>query len=605
MDSLKWQSPRQLSVVLGFKKRVKFRAAEFRNHRNRIMRLYLILSLFLLCGCTGRATTTNYFTLEESKKWVQHTMHPFLSVNTDKQDSTVIILSTRGKQKGVLGRSFENFIEDSVPVNIHIKYQNRNCLSSQLVAYFFNRNAELMNSDTLLLPQTVEWTEIRGEIKTRNCDFFTLTLEAQGISDKAPGFLSIMGLSLSAKGKALPTTKEREVCSIKSSYIHPWEELLYSPLMNKKILALGETVHGTETLDGLAFSLMKERVLHHNSKLLLLELPIEYTMALNRYVKNDKNFDQSYTDIEHRLKGTLFSDSILQFVNWLKEYNATHNNEVSLYGVDFNPIHLDSKVDLCNFLYTLNKECVSTVDSLCNVLLNNDSKANEILYLLDANESLKQRLTEIEYNLLRHCLSNWDIRSTIMRFGMRDNVMAVTTQKVVAPFDSLNSTTTMFLHFGHTAYHGIELSDNAFVKFSDNQSMGHQLKKIFADDYACLALTCSQGKATLGEQNTFKTRTLKDVPKSSIEYQMSKKAKSISFLSIKNLPTSCTYHIRHIGNKYSENQFFRLAPQAWMDGIVLVEEVEACKKENEFAQSPVNGSIKRLEKLYKNLKALN
>jgi len=192
-----------------------------------------------------------------------------------------------------------------------------------------------------------------------------------------------------------------------------------------------------------------------------------------------------------------------------------------------------------------------------------------------------------------------------MRFGMRDNVMAVTTQKVVAPFDSLNSTTTMFLHFGHTAYHGIELSDNAFVKFSDTQSMGHQLKKIFADDYACLALTCSQGKATLGEQNTFKTRTLKDVPKSSIEYQMSKKAKSISFLSIKNLPTSCTYHIRHIGNKYSENQFFRLAPQAWMDGIVLVEEVEACKKENEFAQSPVNGSIKRLEKLYKNLKALN
>ena len=550
----------------------------------------------------GKSTAINYFTLEESKKWIQHTMHPFFSVNTDKQDSTVLILSTRGKQKGILGRSFENFIEDKVPVNIHIKYQTRNCSSSQLVAYFFNQNAVLMNSDTLLLPQTVEWTEIKGEIKTKSCDLFTLTLETQGISDKYPGILSIMDLSLSVKGKPLSTTKGKEICSIKTTNIHTWEELLSSPLMNKKILALGETVHGTETLGGMAFSLMKERVLHHNSKLLLLELPIEYTMALNRYVKNDKYFDQSYVEIRDRLKSTLFSDSILLFVNWLKEYNATHNNEVSLYGVDFNPIHLDSKVDLCNFLYTLNKERVSTIDSLCNILLSNDSKANEIIYQLNANESLKQKLTEIEYNLLRHCLSTWDTRSTIMRFGMRDDVMAATTQKIIALFDSLNSTTTMYLHFGHTAYHWIELSDNTFVKFADTQSMGQQLKKHFADDYACLALTCSQGKTTLGEQNTFKTKTLKDVPESSIEYQMSKKAKSISFLPINNIPAGCTYHIRYIGNKYSENQFFRLAPQAWMDGIVLVEKAEACTKENEFAQSPIRGSIKRLEKLYKNKK---
>lgn len=569
------------------------------------MRLYLILLLFLLCGCTGRSTETNYFALQECKNWTQHTMHPFFSVNADKQDSTIIILSTRGKQKGIIGRSFENFIEDSLAIDINIKYQSRNCFPSYLIAYFFDQNAALIKSDTILLPQRAEWTEIRSEIKTGNCDFLTFTLEAQGISDKFPGILSVMNLSISAKGKPLPTTPKSEVCPIKPTDIYTWKELLSSPLMDKKVLAIGETVHGTETLDGLAFSLMRERVLHHNSKVLLLELPLEYTMALNRYIKNDKDFEQSYADIRCRLQGTLFSDSILHFVNWLKEYNAMHGNEVSLCGVDFNPTPLDSKIDLCNFLYSLNKGRISTIDSLCHVIIDNDTKANKIIYLLDANESLKQKLTEIEYNLLRHCLSTWDISSSAMRFGMRDNVMAATAKEIVASFDSLNTTTTMFLHFGHTAYHGIERSNNGFVKFSDTQSMGHQLKKIFADDYSCLALTCLRGKATLSERNKFKTETLKDVPKSSIEYQMSKNNKSISFLPITNLPADSKYHIRHVGNRYSENQFFRLSPQAWMDGIVLVEKAEACKKDNEFAHSPGNGSIRRLEKLYKKLKNLN
>lgn len=311
----------------------------------------------------ANATTKNHFALEDSKQWVQHTLHPFFSVEADKKDSSVICMYTRGKQKGVLGKSFQNFIENNMPVDIYLKYQTKDCFSSQLIAYFFDQDAELISSDTLWLPQTAEWESISGKIQTRGCDFFTLTFESQGISDKRPGVLSIKELFLTAKGEPLPTIKQKELYPIQTTDIQTWEEFLLSPLMNKKLLALGETVHGTETLGNLAFSLMKERVLHNNCKLLLLELPTEYTLALNRYIKNDKHFEQTYADIEHRLKGSLFTDSILSFLNWLKAYNAMHNNEVSLYGVDFNPIHLDSEVDLCNFIYTLNHKRVPTIDA--------------------------------------------------------------------------------------------------------------------------------------------------------------------------------------------------------------------------------------------------
>lgn len=563
------------------------------------MRLYINLLLCVLCGCTQKATTVNPFAAEDCKQWMQHAMHPFFSVETDKKDSTVIRMYTRGKQKGVLGKSFENPFGENTPVDVHLKYQTRDCLYSQLVAFFFNQDAELTGSDTLLLPQTAEWAEISAEIQTKKCDFLTLVFESQGLNDKLPGVLSVQELTLSAAGEALSATKERKVCPIGTADIQTGEGLLSSPLMGKKILALGETVHGTETLGNLALSLMKERVLHHGSKLLLFELPVEFTLALNRYIKNDKRFDQSYTDIGHRLRGSLLTDSILSFFDWVKAYNATHNNEVSLYGVDFSPIHLHGEVDICNFLYTLNHKRIPTMDTLCSALLNKDSKADEILRQLKANEEVRQELTEMEYNLLLYCFSNWDTRNSFMRFGMRDDVMAAITQKLVTLSASPNATTTMYLHFGHASYHWTGQSDRSFVYFPDIRSMGQQLKAHYADDYVCLALTCFEGKATSGEQHIFKTQPLKDAPENSIEYQMSKKGKAVSFLPVSGIPANCTYYMRHLGNRHTGNQFFRLSPQAWTDGIVLAEKAEACRKDKENARNPTMEAIKRLEAFYK------
>lgn len=566
------------------------------------MRLHPFLLLCILCGCSENSKTSNYTTLEYCNQWVQHPMHPFFSVNTDKKDSTIIRMYTRGKQKGVLGKSFENVFEDETPVDIHLKYQTKDCFSSQLVAYFFDQDAELTGSDTLLLPQTAEWAEFSGKIQTKKCNFLTFTLESQGINNDRPGILTIRNLSISTKGIALSTAKEREVCPIKTANIQTWEEFLSSRLMRKKILALGETVHGTETLGNMAFSLMKERVTYHNSKLLLFELPLEYTLALNRYIKNDKQFEQTYADIKHRLRGSLFSDSILSFFNWVKEYNSTNNNEISLYGVDFNPTHLDSEVDLSNFLYTLNHKRDPKIDSLCNLLLNKDSKANEITQKIKANESIKQELTEMEYNILLHCISNWDLRNSFLRFGMRDDVMAATTRKLVTLLNLPNTTTTMYLHFGHASYHWIGLSENAFVHFPDIHSMGQQLKTHFTDDYVCLALTCYKGNATLPEQNVLKTQALKAAPESSIEFQMNRKRKNVSFLPANAIPSGCTYFIRNIGNKNSGNQFFRFSPQAWADGFVLSEETEASKTNQDNAPNPMTETIKRFEEIYKRTK---
>lgn len=582
------------------------------------MRFFIILLLSILCGCTGKSAEVIYVSIKE--KLLPHYKHVLLDKSKDEQDSTIMVLSSRGNEKGIMGCSFECIIENNIPISYRIKYKYNDSVvinldpllkpslaaaqssNSNLVAYFFNRNAEMVHSDTIALPQTLEWTELRGEIKTRDCDLFTIAIEVQGTSDKVPCVLSIMDLSISE----LPETKEKEVCPIQSSSVLTWEDLLSSPLMDKTILALGETVHGTETFADVAFSLMKERVLHHDCKMLLLELPLEMTMSLNRYIKNDKNFDKCYEDMRDVLKGTLFSDSILHFIEWVKEYNATHNNEVSIYGVDFNTNHFYSKVNLCNFIYSLNKESASTTVSLCNAIINIEDKfkVDDILSMIDADESLKQKLTEIEYNLLLHYFTTWDIR--FLRLGMRDDVMAATTKKIVSLCDSLNSKVTMYMHSGHVSNNYLDTETAySFAIFPNTPSMGRQLKKHFVDDYASLAITCLRGKTTVFDKDTLKTITLKDVPESSIEHQMGNNRYGKSFLQTKDIPANTTYHIRSIENRCSENPFILRDLQVYCDGIILVEEVEPNTKSNEFVKDTNIKVIEGLIEINKKLKELN
>src|SRR3712207_7847550 len=82
---------------------------------------------------------------------------------------------------------------------------------------------------------------------------------------------------------------------------------------------------------------------------------------------------------------TLFrsSESIVSFIQWLKEYNSTSIENVSIWGFDINHVQLKSRVDLFNFLYSLNmnrrsEEHTSELQSrqylVCRLLLEKKKK---------------------------------------------------------------------------------------------------------------------------------------------------------------------------------------------------------------------------------------
>ena len=116
------------------------------------------------------------------------------------------------------------------------------------------------------------------------------------------------------------------------------------PFMSRKILAIGETIHGTETLNNAAIEVIKERIIQHNCKLVLLEIPFEYSFYLNRCIAGDPHF--KIDAISSYFDRVLFSYSFLSLIEWIKEYNSHSEKKVYLWGIDVNPIQLQSKLEL-------------------------------------------------------------------------------------------------------------------------------------------------------------------------------------------------------------------------------------------------------------------
>lgn len=574
------------------------------------MKLRLILLFTFLLGWTTHSMGANSTPVENEsiliKKWLEHPNFPFLDINSipldpnhvddnaimknkgvfglsskkDKNDNNhpkVVNLLTRATKKGVYACSFENMRGENVAVDVHIRYRTGNCQLAQLVMYRFRQNTELISSDTLTLPSAENWTNVSRKFLTKGCDLFTLSLEVQGSSKKKPGVLSIENFTYTANGLPLPSTINQPVCPIKDSDIQTWQDLLSSPLMDKKILALGEAIHGTDGLPSLIFSLMKERVMHHQTRCILLEMPTELILPLNRYVKNDQRFYQAYQDVAKRINGMLLTDSLLHFFEWVKDYNAAHNNEISIFGVDQSLTRMDSQIDLYKFLNTLGKK--EEVSTLCQALKQSNPNTKHILQLLDANNYLKKELTDTELLLLRQCISTWDITKSYFRLSTRDSYMAATTKKLVAQLASHPATITMYLHLLHVAYHRMNAKNKSFIIFPDYPSMGELLRKDLGENYATLGFTCLQGETVDVSRDSVKVLKLREAMESSIEYQMGKKATPTAYLPTRVLSPDCTYHIRYVGNKLIENQFVRINPREWMDGVVVVNEAKACKKD--------------------------
>lgn len=256
----------------------------------------------------------------------------------------------------------------------------------------------------------------------------------------------------------------------------------------------------------------------------------------------------------------------MPLLRWIKDYNAKNGNSVTCLGIDNESYSTFGRLCLYKFL-----ECANTngaLDSLCYDVISYNKPITVNPHLAPDNLSSK------EIALVQKCIDNMDEhnRSTQMLTAHRDEKMAEMMRLLYDMYVDSVSTVTFYGNFLQSSF--IVEPCTPFIHNSLN--MGGILKRIYGDDYSCIALSALQGDAIyLDSKHDLTCHAMQDAPYNSIERQISGTTDSeISFINTGDIPSSHIFKIRSARALYTKVEFHYTIPSICMDGMVCVNKTQ-------------------------------
>lgn len=588
-----------------------------------IIKLYFSIIICLLPGNKNILAQDKTF----GYRWVMHQKDWYQKVSTDEIDEQKsLLLNARSNAKGKIGTLIPVFQLDKngAEITIIIKYKSKNCKKTWLTLSKIGECERIIANDTIILPTKNEWFEINRKVKIKDALLLNVILEAEGSHEKENKlWINKFGVyanggrlrnevitlnhnnTLSNDNYRIKTTARKsgnnkenlsskmhnkelksESSALEKLPIIKLNNADYSeiPSMDANILGIGETVHGNKTLGNVAFAMIKQRIKENNCKLVLHEFPLESSLFVNRYIKNDPRF--KLEDIERYMEGSLSSETTIDFIKWLKHYNTTHNNTVSLWGMDLESMKMAGGIDLSEFVETMFKEQKNAqIDSIVNRLLNGESSVSDQKELTESTGIIGKCLTEDEREIIKWCLlTNQTYKETYDRLVHRDIIMANICYKLIEMLTKTGETTSIYGHFSHLNY----LVGGDMSRL-DNYAMGHYVRAQYAHNYQAIAL-CTYAGTTLNAltDKVIGVAKLVDASVGSIEHNLQTMAKGMLYLPTKYLDCTYVVKMRELGNSNNPQQFFYISPKARAEGILFVPYSVAIEKSEDVLKRYLN-----------------
>lgn len=526
--------------------------------------------------------------------WRADPQHPYFRLQLDTLNNQPVLgLDIISPLKGVWNMLLPTYQlrGETNDITVRVKYKSKDVQHFYVTLNSLTNGARVASRDTIMLPASPNWAEVTSQLHLKHADLLSVTLEATGKKDTL-GTIQLADFGLYADGKKLSDdVPDAAVAPLfQRSDLLNWTFGNYEnlPCMNSTILAVGETVHGTKTMNAVAMDIMKERILKHQCRLVMLELPMESIFYINRYVKNDPRFKFSY--ISNYIDKFLFDEPTKAFIEWLKQYNATHDNSVSLLGIDANLEWMQSEINLFNFFYTLNDGKKSPeMKKICKAVLQDMGpfSKRDVAALLDSSEVVKSCLQKDELMLVRKGirLMQWFAKHRI-RFGQRDTLMAQFAQFAIDSVFPKETVVTMYAHTGHLNY-----SQAIGLAHLNYYSAGHYLKEKYGENYRCIDLATYQGATIVSDKDgSYAGGKLATVPQRSIEYQLGQLGVDSVYLPMSKLQSSEALQMRMAGNGSIKVQFIYCYPQTRVDGVLFVRNVEPVIKSERIIKESQEGA---------------
>jgi erythromycin esterase-like protein len=355
-------------------------------------------------------------------------------------------------------------------------------------------------------------------------------------------------------------------------------------LKTRRIIALGETVHGSETMASIMTGIIRHQVLHNRCKLVVLEKMGEEMLMLNRFVQGDESLHidtilQPIARPGGSLNSLVSLNQLRELCIWLKEYNRTSDKKVWLTGMDYEWLIFHRRLAIADYLLTLNEWFrYPFINEMCEDLLKvlKDAGTQDIVKTRKLWEENRDLLINVlgrkETDLARHYLSDVPNLPVTGEVGQeksllqRDSLMSENLHFLVNLLCDREETAVVYAHFSHVNYVDLRV----VTRFS----CGYYAKKMFGDDYFHIGITAAQG--TCLTMSSLDPSVLQPPVENSIEDYLGRISADFFYA-----PTSATHDsfslIRHMGTMYEKTQFEKryLSPSGRMGGVIFTRNSKA------------------------------
>ncbi|MDR3339201.1 MAG: erythromycin esterase family protein, partial [Candidatus Symbiothrix sp.] len=359
-------------------------------------------------------------------------------------------------------------------------------------------------------------------------------------------------------------------------------------LKTKRIFALGETVHGSGSIFDVAFQIAKHQVEKNSCRLILLELPIEDMLSVNRFIQGDASFEIDSLMFRY-FNFAYYGTDLKKMFLWLKAYNKRNSEKVWIMGMDYEYRKEESIMSLYDYLYAINQSLQSpAIDSLCYHVLTaigNSSKVEEFLQLAESlakRKDIASLIGEKEFEIFRHVLtvSGKYGASTAKRLDSRDSVMYENTDFLLNFLCNKDEKAFVLAHFGHVNYKGLPVIPNRH-----HISFGSLMKENYGTDYFCTGVLVGTGDFATTGDSTITIRPLQSPPLGSLEYLFGQARNNYFYIPESAIPQPIAC-IRLIGNVDSEEAFKPWSVRSRMDAAIYIQNSKASAIPSEIQDNP-------------------
>lgn len=491
---------------------------------------------------------------------LEHGKYPIVLESKDKNTTPYFsLLKVDLQQTFLLPDSLEN-------ANIKISVNNK-CLNMEKLFLKFislNKHQEIICTDSVDINNSEQWIKKTLVLDLKGAKFFVVGLDGYSPNyQEKPSKLyldrisillnnqdieSISGIDYLESCKPMNLSKDIVVSdSLNAEFINNIR------LPDKRIIALGETVHGSAEISECVFNIIKENILNNNCRSVILEEDMSMLLKMNLYV-NGRLPEKSINDIKKDMSGIHINiNALLRFLSWLREYNQhTKGAKLRLWGME--PTLLYERNALFDYFYAFYEK--EHYDIFYPILENIKSLNYKQAILDTTTQSAmlekimgKEELQKFMYVLEFYKTSSDKIKSPINDYlfrRKRDYYMFRNIDYFLINHVAKNEQVIIYSHYSH-----VEKNAILWMNFPELSYVGYYLNKKYKNQYGVIGVTIGKGKITTRDnynKDRFDTCELDLPSKSSLEAMYMMMGKKYIYNLTDYLPASI-YRIKSIGNR--------------------------------------------------------